>query len=127
MILLKKIIHKISSLKTKLFLISGIALLLWFFVSLPKNLFHKPTLFVLEDAEGNLLSASIASDGQWRFPYNKNVPQRFIDCITTFEDKRFFSHPGVDVIAVTRSLIANIHRAKTQGASTISMQVARLA
>lgn len=99
-----------------------------FWLILPKKLFKNPTSFVIEDAEGNLLSASIAADGQWRFPYNKNVPQKFIDCITIFEDKRFFTHPGVDVIAISRSVIANIrHKKTTQGASTITMQVARLA
>ncbi len=95
---------------------------------LPKQLFTAPTSFVIEDAEGNLLSASIASDGQWRFPYNKNVPQKFSDCIVTFEDKRFFYHPGIDIIAITRSAWANLqHSHTTQGASTITMQVARLA
>ncbi len=95
---------------------------------LPNRLFKDPTSFVVEDADGNLLNASIASDGQWRFPYNKNVPQKFTDCITTFEDKRFFYHPGIDIIAITRSAIANVrHKHTTQGASTITMQVARLA
>ncbi len=95
---------------------------------LPNRLFKDPTSFVVEDADGNLLNASIASDGQWRFPYNKNVPQKFTDCITTFEDKRFFYHPGIDIIAITRSAIANArHKRTTQGASTITMQVARLA
>ncbi|MEO8771915.1 MAG: transglycosylase domain-containing protein, partial [Ferruginibacter sp.] len=93
---------------------------------LPKRLFKDPTSFVIEDAEENLLNASIAADGQWRFPYNKNVPQKFIDCITTFEDKRFFYHPGIDVIAMSRSVIANMRHHHTQGASTITMQVARL-
>ena len=95
---------------------------------LPKKLFTAPTSFVIEDSDGNLLNASIASDGQWRFPYNKNVPQKFIDCITTFEDKRFFEHPGVDVMALTRATIANIKQGHiVQGGSTITMQVIRLA
>ena len=82
---------------------------------------------MIEDAEGNLLNASIAADGQWRFPYNKNVPSKFIDCITTFEDKRFFFHTGIDAIAITRALTSNINTNHTQGASTLSMQVIRLA
>ena len=99
-----------------------------FWWMLPKKLFTYPTSYVIEDANGNLLSASIASDGQWRFPYNKNVPQKFIDCITTFEDKRFFEHPGIDVIAIARATLANIrHQHTIQGGSTISMQVIRLA
>ncbi len=97
-----------------------------FYIILPHKLFTTPTSYLIEDAEGNLLNASIAEDGQWRFPYNKNVPQHFIDCITTYEDKRFFSHPGVDMSALGRAILANLRGNKTQGGSTISMQVIRL-
>lgn len=104
-----------------------IALLIWFWLSLPARLFHSSTSYVIEDKEGNLLNATIAADGQWRFPYNKNVPQKFIDCITTFEDKRFFKHPGVDPVAVIRAITKNIkNKGPVQGGSTISMQVIRL-
>ena len=102
-------------------------LLLWFWFSLPKTLFNAPTSYVIEDADGNLLNATIAADGQWRFPYNKNVPQKFIDCITTFEDKRFFKHPGVDPVSIGRAVIKNIkNKGVVQGGSTITMQTIRL-
>ncbi len=102
-------------------------LLIWFYYSLPKKLFTSPTSYVIEDANGNLLNASIAADGQWRFPYNKNVPQKFIDCITTFEDKRFFKHPGADPVSIVRAVIKNVkNKGVVQGGSTITMQVIRL-
>ncbi len=108
-----------------LVLIAG--LLLWFWLSLPDQLFNAPTSYVIEDKDGNLLNATIAADGQWRFPHNKTVPQKFIDCITTFEDKRFFKHPGVDPVAITRAITKNIkNKGIVQGGSTISMQVIRL-
>ncbi len=94
---------------------------------LPSKLFKAPTSFVIEDADGNLLNATIAADGQWRFPYNKNVPAHFVDCITTYEDKRFFVHAGVDMSAIARAIKANIQGSKTtQGGSTLTMQVMRL-
>lgn len=102
-------------------------LLFLFWLSLPRPLFKSPTSYVIEDANGNLLNATIASDGQWRFPYNPRVPQKFIDCITTYEDKRFFKHPGVDPMAIGRAVVKNIrNKAVVQGGSTISMQVIRL-
>ncbi len=105
----------------------SLGLLLWFWLSLPAKLFQAPTSYVIEDKDGNLLNATIAADGQWRFPYNKNVPQKFIDCITTFEDKRFFKHPGVDPAAIARAITKNIkNKGVVQGGSTISMQVIRL-
>ncbi|GAB2826828.1 penicillin-binding protein 1C [Ferruginibacter profundus] len=102
-------------------------LLIWFYFSLPKTLFNAPTSYVIEDKDGNLLNATIAADGQWRFPYNKNVPQKFIDCITTFEDKRFFKHPGVDPVSIGRAVVKNIkNKGVVQGGSTLTMQVIRL-
>ncbi len=116
-----------SRTSTKIKLLILAALLTWFWLYLPKNLFHAPTSYVIEDANGNLLNATIAADGQWRFPYNKNVPQKFIDCITTFEDKRFFKHPGVDPVSIVRALVKNIkNKGVVQGGSTLTMQVIRL-
>ncbi len=113
--------------KKKVLLFICFILLIWFWFSLPSKLFKAPTCYVIEDKDGNLLNATIAADGQWRFPYNKNVPQKFIDCITTFEDRRFFKHPGVDPVAIGRAVIKNIkNKGVVQGGSTISMQVIRL-
>ncbi len=95
--------------------------------SLPARLFNAPTSFVLLDRDGNLLDATIAADGQWRFPYTSKVPSKFITCITTFEDKRFYYHPGVDLAAIGRALVKNVRSGRVvQGGSTIDMQVIRL-
>lgn len=125
----QKILYKLKSLRTstKIKLLIATGLLTWFYLSLPKKLFNAPTSYVIEDANGNLLNATIAADGQWRFPYNKNVPQKFIDCITIFEDKRFFKHPGVDPVSIGRAVIKNIkNKGVVQGGSTLTMQVIRL-
>ncbi|RVU03095.1 penicillin-binding protein 1C [Mucilaginibacter limnophilus] len=103
-------------------------LLLLFAFCLPKPLFKSPTSYVIDDAQGQLLGASIASDGQWRFPYNNSVPEKFKQCIITFEDKRFRSHPGVDVLAMGRAVKESIKAAHvTSGGSTLTMQVIRMA
>jgi penicillin-binding protein 1C len=94
---------------------------------MPSIIFNNPTSYVIEDRYGNLLNASIAADEQWRFPGEENIPDKFIKCITTFEDKRFFLHPGVDFIAFGRAIVKNIRSKKTvQGGSTLTMQVIRL-
>ena len=114
-------------LKIKLSFITSTVLFTWFWFSLPSKLFNDPTCFVIEDKDGNLLNASIATDGQWRFPYDENVPEKFIKCITTFEDKRFYSHPGVDVLALSRAAFKNVRSKEVvQGGSTLTMQVIRL-
>ena len=95
--------------------------------SLPEKIFNQPYSTVLEANDGQLLSASIARDGQWRFPENDNVPEKFTDALITFEDKRFYNHPGVDPLSLTRAFFQNISEGKVvSGGSTISMQVIRL-
>jgi penicillin-binding protein 1C len=98
-----------------------------FCFSLPAKLFNAPTSFFVTDSEGRLLNASIAADGQWRFPYSDQVPEKFAKCIVAFEDKRFWYHPGVDPIAVLRAVKQNAGNNKTiSGGSTLTMQVIRL-
>jgi penicillin-binding protein 1C len=122
---LKNIIKRKSLAKLKWCI--AIILLGWFSLSLPSHLFNTPTSFVITDKDGNLLNASIAADGQWRFPYNNHVPDKFIKCITTFEDKRFFYHPGVDLIAMCRAITQKIkNKSVVSGGSTLTMQVVRM-
>ena len=98
-----------------------------FWNCLPSPLFREKASTVLVDREGQLLGALVAEDGQWRFPYDKNISVKFKKCIVQFEDKRFYHHPGVDVLAIGRAFVKNIrsHRVKS-GGSTLSMQVIRL-
>src|ERR1700712_3844270 len=100
-----------------------LALFTAFWFCLPKPLFKSPTSYVIDDADGQLLGASIASDGQWRFPPNAEVPEKFKQCIISFEDKRFMHHPGFDILAFGRAIRQNMRSKKvTSGGSTITMQ-----
>ncbi len=102
-------------------------LLIAYIFSLPPRLFNDPYSTVLESREGHLLSASIADDGQWRFPETDSIPRRFAEAIVAFEDKRFYSHPGVDPISIARALFQNVReRRVVSGGSTLTMQVLRL-
>jgi penicillin-binding protein 1A len=53
------------------------------------------------------------------------IPQVMKDAILAIEDARFFQHNGVDYLGVVRAGLANVGKSKSQGASTITMQVAR--
>ncbi len=82
---------------------------------------------VLEARDGSLLGARISADGQWRFPHNESVPEKFQKAIVEFEDNRFFSHPGFDPLAFGRAMWQNLkNRRVVSGGSTLSMQVIRL-
>ncbi len=53
------------------------------------------------------------------------IPKVMKDAVLSIEDARFYQHGGVDYLGILRAGIANIGRMKSQGASTITMQVAR--
>jgi penicillin-binding protein 1C len=105
----------------------ALILVIAYYFSLPKELFNNPYSTVLEAKSGELLSASIADDGQWRFPPLRNVPAKFQDALIQFEDKRFYNHPGIDPLSFGRAFKQNIKAGKiVSGGSTITMQVIRL-
>lgn len=113
--------------KHKIKLIIAVILLTAYYFSLPKQLFKNPTSTVIESAEGELLGAKIADDGQWRFPQNDNVPYKFQQCIINFEDAYFYKHPGFNPISIFKALLENIKSKKVKrGGSTITQQVIRL-
>ena len=102
--------------------------LIGFYFILPKPLFKADYSLVLFDEKNNLLQAQIANDGQWRFPQADSVPEKFKQCLITYEDKRFHYHFGIDFLALARAIKLNTTKQKTiSGASTITMQVARMA
>ena len=55
----------------------------------------------------------------------KEIPKVMKDAVLSIEDNRFYQHGGVDYLGILRAGIANMGRLKSQGASTITMQVAR--
>ena len=55
----------------------------------------------------------------------KDIPNVVKQAVLSIEDARFYQHGGVDYIGLARASLANVGRAKSQGASTITMQVAR--
>lgn len=98
-----------------------------YYFCLPQPLFQDPLSVVVEGTNHQLLGARIAQDQQWRFPEVDSVPFKLKQAIITFEDKRFYKHPGVDPLALGRAIQLNISKgAVKSGASTITMQVIRL-
>ena len=94
----------------------------------PRQLFPAPCSTLLYSAEGELLGARIAPDGQWRFPAVDSLPDKFVDCLLTYEDKRFFYHPGIDPAAIFRAIRLNGKAGRVvSGGSTLTMQLARIA
>lgn len=104
--------------------------LLWLavmFIATPRPLFGNNYATVVIADDGSLLGARLAPDEQWRFPPIDTTPDKLATCLIMFEDKNFYRHHGVDAGAVVRAVYQNVSSRHIQsGASTITMQLARL-
>ena len=82
----------------------------------------------VRDRDGILLRAYTVEDGRWRLGVTPDqVDQRFLNMLIAYEDKRFYTHSGVDPLAVARAAKQTLTSGKVvSGASTLTMQVARL-
>ncbi|PWB27762.1 penicillin-binding protein 1C [Flavobacterium sp. HTF] len=102
-------------------------LLLIYYFSIPRTLFKEPYSTVIESSDGELLGAKIARDGQWRFPAQDSVPDKFKKCIVYFEDEYFYKHPGFNPVAMVNAVKQNRKAGKVvRGGSTLTQQVIRL-
>jgi len=82
----------------------------------------------MRGADGALLRVYTAADGRWRLDVQPaQVDEQFIQMLIAYEDRRFHTHAGVDLLAMLRaSAQALWHREIISGGSTLTMQVARL-
>ncbi|MER9891576.1 penicillin-binding protein 1C [Mesorhizobium sp. M0119] len=82
----------------------------------------------VQDRDGQLLRAFATPDGYWRLATSLDqVDKQFVDMLVTYEDKRFWDHQGIDVLALARAagqFATSGHI--VSGGSTLSMQLARL-
>jgi penicillin-binding protein 1C len=80
------------------------------------------------DRNGRLVALLPASGGVWRFRTGTaDVSRPFLDLLVHTEDRRFWSHPGVDPLALVRAVGQWARAGRVvSGGSTLSMQAARL-
>jgi len=104
-----------------------IAVSLDFFFPPDLSRYQERSTLVL-DAEGGILRAFTTSDGMWRLPVEAGqVDENYIDALIAYEDQRFYSHPGVDPLAIVRAAGQWVRHGRiVSGASTLTMQTVRL-
>lgn len=95
----------------------------WVF-PLPDNIEYST---IITDSKGEVVHAFLTNDQKWRMKTElEEISPLLRKTIVEKEDKYFYSHPGVNALAIARAFVKNIFRWKrTSGASTITMQVAR--
>nr|WP_275791205.1 penicillin-binding protein 1C [Rhizobium gei] len=80
------------------------------------------------DKDDQLLRAFATADGRWRLKTTaRDVDPQFVRMLVAYEDQRFWQHKGIDPLALLRAgWQFATHGRIVSGASTLSMQVARL-
>ncbi len=80
------------------------------------------------DRQGRVVALLPARGGVWRFRATADdVSRPFLDLLVATEDRRFWSHPGVDPIALVRAVGQMVRAGHVvSGGSTLAMQAARL-
>lgn len=90
-----------------------------------KDLFKGTYSKVLLDKNKKILSVFLDSNEQWHLE-SEFIPQKLRSAVLLYEDKNFYSHYGVDFLALIRAFKNNLFSNKRSGASTISMQTIKL-
>ncbi|OAN80052.1 penicillin-binding protein 1C [Jannaschia sp. EhC01] len=80
------------------------------------------------DRDGDLLRAYTVENGRWRLPVSYDaVDPGYVEMLIAYEDRRFWTHPGVDLRAFARAAWQRVTTGRVvSGGSTLTMQVARL-
>lgn len=76
---------------------------------------------------GELLDVFLTDTEQWHLKIDDEIEENLKNAVITYEDKNFYTHKGVDFLAILRAIKNNITGKKRSGASTITMQVVKLA
>ncbi len=110
---------------TFIFTLFLLFLTLDFFFPFSTKIEHSP---IVTDSNSRILHAFLTSDDKWRMKTElAEITPELQTAILHKEDKYFYYHFGINPLAIARAAFNNIVRGKrTSGASTITMQVARL-
>src|SRR5437773_4577579 len=102
-------------------------MLIWLMLPKPPLLDGISFSQVVRDRDGNLLRVTLSSDQKFRIrTRSRDISPEFIDATLQFEDKHFAQHPGINPVALLRSVTSILPRHARTGGSTITMQLARL-
>ncbi len=112
----------------RLLIFLAAAMLVLLAIPLPSPLFQSEYSTLILDEEGEILRVFLNPEQQWLLPPAGHPPPEKLErAVLQFEDRYFYYHPGVNPVALARALWQNLTHGKVvSGASTLTMQVARL-
>lgn len=131
----KRVINFVLSIMAKLFVV-GLSVVLAGLIVLKVYLMTLPPIKNLETLKPNMVTQFFSDDGEIIKTFTafapsrtnlNEIPKPLIQALVATEDKHFYSHPGYDLVGLTRSIVANILAGKVvQGASTLTQQLSRM-
>src|SRR5690242_18926478 len=87
----------------------------------------EPTPIQLDRNGGFIAQIAAPDDAGYVYWEIAALPSRVVAATVALEDRRFWWHPGVDPVAITRAVWQNVTTGdRVSGASTLAMQVARM-
>lgn len=97
-----------------------------FDIDIMKKELEKRYSQVILDDKDEIIGAYLNEEEQWQLKGVGEIPPRLKLAVINYEDKNFYSHSGVDYLAILRALKTNLLTSKRIGASTITMQGVKL-
>lgn len=94
---------------------------------LPEGYFGEPST-VVRYRDGHPAHVFLSPDDAWRISADLDeVDPKYVEALLAFEDRRFYTHGGVDVWSIGRAVVTNLAAGRVvSGASTLTMQLARM-
>ena len=124
----KKLILVFTTIVTILFIAA-----FWFWKSVPLPLDEVTEVYSISspsiyDRNGSLFYARLSPQSEWSIPIPLEQMGKWLPIVAVgIEDKRFYSHSGIDILSVGRAAWQNLRALKiVSGASTITSQLVRL-
>lgn len=110
--------------------LSGIILTSWTYLKYDTDkilsIFEERYSQVVLDDKNDILGAYLNKNEQWHLKSTDKIPEKLREAVLNYEDKNFYSHKGVDGKAIIRAARDNIFQRRRTGASTVTMQVAKV-
>ncbi|MGH1377577.1 MAG: transglycosylase domain-containing protein [Alphaproteobacteria bacterium] len=103
-------------------------IILWYAKDLPDvtktATFERRASIIVKSSNGSTLARYGESKG--KNIHTDEIPEHLIHAILATEDRRFYTHPGIDILGISRAMLINISKGRfVQGGSTITQQLAK--